>query len=225
MTRLAFDKPARRSQNERSADTRRKVVEAAVRSLAERGYSATTTTTVAAEAGVTRGAMFHQYPTKVDLMIDIVTLNYEEERQLYHERLDHIRDIKERFFTLPTVMWELGKRPAGIAVLEIMNGSRSDPELARRLGPTVNSADLDALQNLETVLIEAGHPEMTPDLALTRLVMASIRGLVIERVFSAHPEELDECVVRLKSMIEIYYDQKLIELSASPLRKSESSTA
>ena len=57
----------RRSQSERSAATRRALHAAARRLWAEHGYAAVSTPEIARAAGVTRGAMYHQYADKAAL--------------------------------------------------------------------------------------------------------------------------------------------------------------
>ena len=54
-------------QQDRSRVTRQRLLEAAVESLAEVGYAATTVAVVAARAGVSRGAAQHHFPTRADL--------------------------------------------------------------------------------------------------------------------------------------------------------------
>ena len=54
-------------QQDRSRITRQRLLEAAVESLAEVGYAATTVAVVAARAGVSRGAAQHHFPTRADL--------------------------------------------------------------------------------------------------------------------------------------------------------------
>ena len=54
-------------QQDRSRATRQRLLEAAVESLAEVGYAATTVSVVAARAGVSRGAAQHHFPTRADL--------------------------------------------------------------------------------------------------------------------------------------------------------------
>src|SRR5437016_12734331 len=56
---------------ERRAATRAKIMEAAVRCLAEFGYAATSTPLVARLAKVSRGSLLHQFPTKVDLILAV----------------------------------------------------------------------------------------------------------------------------------------------------------
>jgi AcrR family transcriptional regulator len=54
-------------QQERSRATRQRLLEAALESLAEVGYAATTVSVVATRAGVSRGAAQHHFPTRADL--------------------------------------------------------------------------------------------------------------------------------------------------------------
>jgi AcrR family transcriptional regulator len=62
----------RRSQEERSAATRAALVAAARKLWAERGYAAVGTPEIATAAGVTRGAMYHQFADKAALFRAVV---------------------------------------------------------------------------------------------------------------------------------------------------------
>jgi AcrR family transcriptional regulator len=55
-------------KQDRSRATRERLLEAAVASLAESGWARTTVATVAARAGVSRGAAQHHFPTRADLV-------------------------------------------------------------------------------------------------------------------------------------------------------------
>lgn len=55
-------------KQDRSRATRERLLEAAVASLAESGWARTTVATVAARAGVSRGAAQHHFPTRGDLV-------------------------------------------------------------------------------------------------------------------------------------------------------------
>ena len=63
---------ARRSQASRSATTRTALVAAARRLFAEQGFAAVGTETIVAAAGVTRGALYHQFADKTALFATVL---------------------------------------------------------------------------------------------------------------------------------------------------------
>lgn len=75
---------AREPQQDRSRATRRRLLEAAVRCLAEHGWTGTTVAVVAESAGVSRGAAQHHFPTREDLVTAAV-------RHMTEVRMDDIR--------------------------------------------------------------------------------------------------------------------------------------
>jgi len=62
----------RRTQTERSAATRLALLSAARRLWGARGYSAVSTPEITRAAGVTRGAMYHQYADKAKLFLAVL---------------------------------------------------------------------------------------------------------------------------------------------------------
>jgi AcrR family transcriptional regulator len=77
-------KPARRTQAERSEETRQRVAKAAYEVIAERGHSAFRTAAVIAQAGVSQGAMLHHYPSKESLTLAAIhyALNLDRDKSL-----------------------------------------------------------------------------------------------------------------------------------------------
>lgn len=196
-------RPRRRTQAERSAETRRILLETTIRCLHQRGYSATTTLLVAEEAGLSRGAMLHQFPTRVDLMMFVVQSVYDDEVAIYDARLSAIADQKERLYAFPEIVWEVLSRPSGVAVLEVLQGSRSDPDLATRLAPLQAQIEQNALALLGRWFGDTGSGGK----AAMRLVVWAIRGLSIAQVLAPDPEEIEKSVSLLRRLFEVYAER------------------
>jgi AcrR family transcriptional regulator len=199
----AIVRPRRRTQAERSSETRRILLETTIRCLHTRGYAATTTLLVAQEAGLSRGAMLHQFPTRVDLMMFVVQSVFDEEVAIYNARLAAIPDAKERKYAFPQIVWEVLSRPAGVAVLEILQGSRSDPDLTERLAPLQAEIEENALALLVRWFGDGGAGSKT----LMRLVVWAVRGLSIAQVLAPDPEEIEKSVTLLRRMLEVYAER------------------
>ena len=70
MPPVAAEPQRPRTNAERSAATRVRLLDATIDCLIELGWSGTSTTEVVRRAGVSRGAQVHHYPTKEDLVYD-----------------------------------------------------------------------------------------------------------------------------------------------------------
>ncbi|MEH0194207.1 helix-turn-helix domain-containing protein [Caulobacter sp. CCNWLY153] len=189
------EKRQRRTQAERSATTRSALLEAAVESLYARGYGATTTINVAEAAGVSRGAMLHQFPSKADLMVFVVEEVFAEEVELYHELLAGIDDPRERLLAYPEAAWKVLSRPAGVAVQEIMQGSRSDPELAQKLAPIIARIDATAHSELSREFPRG------PSSALRQLIVGTVRGLSVMNILKPGDEGVLGAIPLLKRLL------------------------
>ena len=133
---LATARP-RRTQEERSAETRARLLDATIESLVEVGYASTTTTLVCERAGVSRGAQVHHFPRKQDLVVAAVA----------HLAAQHAADLRRGPRRCrSTGADRLGavcstRRPtpstarSSTAALELWIAARTDAELHRSLIP------------------------------------------------------------------------------------------
>ncbi|MBV7294785.1 TetR/AcrR family transcriptional regulator [Corynebacterium sp. TAE3-ERU12] len=77
-------------QQDRSRETRRKLLECTVEMLSTRGVQATTVSQVAEAAGVSRGAAQHHYPSREALIRDAVEKISRERLALFKQAIDEI---------------------------------------------------------------------------------------------------------------------------------------
>jgi len=188
----------RQTQAERSAAMRARLVDAAIRCLNRHGYSATTVAMVADEAGVSRGGMLHQFPTKVDLMLEVVrhASGYDENAS----RVPKARDPDKRlaFMNLTDATWRVITKPPAMAKLEIMIAARSDPALAERLPNIIQAIEERRHDNVWAVAEEAGITDRDQIDAMVTLHMAAMRGLAIELMFTQDQAMVDRAYGLLK---------------------------
>lgn len=129
----------RRSQEERSALTRERILDAALRCLAERGFAGTTTTAVAAQAGVSRGAQLHHFRTRNALLAGAVQHLYARLTERFQKGFAQLPPDADRIHAALALLWEIYLDPELTAVLELQMAARTDPTLLADLLPVSGS--------------------------------------------------------------------------------------
>ena len=196
----------RRTQEERTTETRTALLNGAIEAVFRLGYAGATTPLIADEAGVSRGALTHHFESRADLMASVVTWVYEREVEQYAS-LTTGSDRGSRLSDWPELLWEVLSKPSGLAVLEILQASRSDADLAERVKPVQLAIEQ---ASLEAVKVRFGGNERTRH-AIVRLLVWAIRGLTIERVLVSNPEVVRDSVDMLRVLFERFAPDGAIE--------------
>ncbi len=178
-------------QEERTAETRRRLLDATVACLFERGYAGTTTTEIASRAGVSRGAQSHHFPKKDELVVSalqhVFELRLSEMRAAIAEPPSGSR--AHRIAVLIDAMWPIFKGPTFCAWLELVVASRTDPVLNDAVR-AVSRGFREGLRVSLRALLDwpADREDKLRDLA--GIVVGQIEALALERVLFA-PGEID----------------------------------
>ncbi|HEV7651634.1 MAG TPA: TetR/AcrR family transcriptional regulator [Actinophytocola sp.] len=122
-----------RTQQERSAAMRRRLLDATVDCLVRYGYAGTTTTRVTELAGVTRGAQVHHFPTRADLVAAAVRHLAARRAELAFEKIDAVRRAPDPIDAGLDLMWEIHQGPVQYATVEMWVAARTDRELREHL--------------------------------------------------------------------------------------------
>jgi AcrR family transcriptional regulator len=173
-------------QEERSAETRRRLLDATVACLYERGYAGTTTTEIATRAGVSRGAQLHHFPKKDELVVSalehVLALRLTE---LVHAVAEPPPgDRKARLLSLIDKMWPIFKGPTFYAWLELVVASRTDPALNEAVAAVSERFGQGFVQNFGEVLGWPSDREAEL-LELISVLFCHFESLAMERVLSA----------------------------------------
>ena len=195
--------PRKRGQQKRSHSTRKKILEAAIACLAELGYAATSSSTVQARAKVSRGSLFHQFPSKVELMLGVVDYVYEQDIEFYERALKGLRG-DARAIALVRAAWQAFSSPGGMAVLQVLIGSIGDTELRDKLPSTFSRVTSRGLQHMSKSGIPRGVDQSSPPDPEFLLVRAALRGLALEAAIAPSRALIEEAVSLLAEHHERY---------------------
>ncbi|PRX45989.1 TetR family transcriptional regulator [Prauserella shujinwangii] len=125
----------RQPQQERSRTTRRRLVDAAVECLAERGWNGTTVAVIAERAGVSRGAAQHHFPTREDLVAAAVEYLGEEQISELRARAAALPDGPSRAEPVAEMLLDLYTGPMFRAALHLWVAASTDENLRAVLVP------------------------------------------------------------------------------------------
>ena len=197
VTEKANTKP-RRTQAERSAETRRKLIEAATEVLCERGYANTTMMHIAKRAGVSRGASQHHFGTRYDLFDAAVEQLTEKMRALTEDLSCPQLSLEERVDIAINFYWRLYNSQTFNAILHIYLGT-TDPDDPHKLHRSVANAYLGSDQPWFDLFHDTAMPKKELR-ALRRVVLATLRGLAVGRVLGIVSSPVNSELQLLKDM-------------------------
>jgi len=172
---------ARRTQEERSAETRERLLDATVESLIEAGYSGTTTTAVCERAGLSRGAQLHHFPTKAKLVLDAITHLAKRRASELRREAERMPETEDRLGAVLDLVWSSFSGPLFYAALELWVAARTDPELHANLYTVerrVGRAMVQLFQELSGEL--SGSNSRFED--VLELTFYMIRGMALQRI-------------------------------------------
>ena len=127
-------KPARRTNEARSAETRKALIEATIGCLCALGYARTTTLEISRRAKITSGALQHHFGKKDELIIAALDALMVELAEVL-ERFEGTRgNLPDRIAAFVDLVWgDFYSQPRYAAVWEIVVGSRAEPRLHKRV--------------------------------------------------------------------------------------------
>src|SRR5271169_1029846 len=121
----------RLKQDEKTAETRRRLLDAAIGCLIERGYANTTTSEIAERAGLSRGAQLYHFPKKEELLTSAVEHLFELVAGEMKEKVGRLTDQDDRRSMAIDLWWEIFNGPLMTAFVELVVASRTDAYLRK----------------------------------------------------------------------------------------------
>ncbi len=187
-------------RNRKGAETRQRVLNAAITCLHKSGYANTSIETVMGEAGLSRGSVLNQFPTRLDLMSAAAGEAMSVMIQDTWQQMAELGSPRRRLEGHLDVIWHSQNIPAGSAVTEILLASRWDHELAERLKPIAMEVERNIDRLVEQIAIDNGIVDVAEYQLHVRVLILSLRGVTIENMYDDDREIMRRALDRLRQM-------------------------
>ena len=190
---------ARRTQAERTASTRGRLLDATLECLCDLGYARTTTPEIARRAGLSRGAQLHHFPTKAELVTGAIEHLFARRHREFREAFARVPAGADRYAAAIDILWTMVSGPTFHAWLELAVASRTDPEL--------RYAVQDLTATLRALIVETFHELFGPARAdapffavAPQFIFALLDGLALERIAGTDEEQLARVLNAAKAL-------------------------
>ncbi len=193
-------------QAHKSSGTRQQILDAAVYCIINIGYAKTTTMMIAKQAGLSRGATMHHFPSKTDIITATVEYLFEKRIRAFRRSSRTLPKKKDRVKLAVTAYWEHANHPLFVAFFELSVAARNDPELRKILQPAQTRFDEAWYATAEEAFPEWQKDSQAFDLALS-LSQTLIEGIAMSHLM--HPRAHNE------KMLLGYLEKQIRELLPS----------
>lgn len=189
--------PQRRTQEERSSETRSRLLDATVTCLLELGYQGTTTSAVQERAGVSRGALMHHYSSKADLLVASVRHLARQRGANLRDQARRLPDGEDRIGQAIDLLWEMFTGPLFTANLELWAAARTDEELR----VAIVESERGLRSDLHAVMVDLFGPKAAAEPSFAEaieLTLQFMRGAALTAIVRADAGKQRRVVDRWK---------------------------
>jgi AcrR family transcriptional regulator len=184
--------PAKRALTDRRAPTHARLVEAATKVVARRGFHAATVDEIADEAGFSVGALYSNFDGKDDVFLAV----FDGHLRWYGERLAEAADTDDPNRAFSDWMDALMREPEQLLIfIEFWAYAVRRPKLRRSFAARMADMRQEMADALERRAERTGNELQIPAATLAVVLLATARGLGIEKLADA--DAVDDSVAQL----------------------------
>ena len=173
----------------KSSSTRQQILDAAVHCIVNIGYSRTTTMVIAEQAGLSRGATLHHFPSKTDIIAATVDYLFEKRIRAFRKSSQALPKTNDRVKQAVKTYWDHVNHPLFVAFFELSVAARNDEELRKILEPAQLKFDEEWYATAFEAFPEWKSDKKAFNLALS-LSQTLIEGIAISHLM--HPRASNE---------------------------------
>ncbi len=197
-------------QTRRSAETRARIVAAAVNCFDEHGFPGTTFQRVAREAGVTVGAVQHYFSSKAEVLSAVLEDSFQHLTRCFDDvSLEELAKLplRERISIFVDRVWMHCSSPTYRSTIQILLSSRRDASQSRGhwSDSPMNETTAQALEWWRSIfsdleISEEKHAEML------RFVLSSLGGISIMDRLAPDHDGLEAQLAHLKDLVRVSFE-------------------
>ncbi|MET4198866.1 TetR/AcrR family transcriptional regulator [Bradyrhizobium sp. LA6.12] len=203
--RRSLAPPRRRTQAERTAETRLRILKAAANLIRRRGYARFRTAEVASEAGVSRGAQLHHFPTKDELVVATLEYVFEQAQIVSRRRAAAvnrprdlieavIEDAKEFFFS-----------EHFLVAIDIVLSTSTDQAVRKKILDISRKARRPVEAAWAEALAASGVPNAVAA-DIVALTLGVVRGMALRTLWDNDPKWFDQLFGLWRRMIKAFLE-------------------
>lgn len=157
------------------------LLSSAIKLTALHGYAATTTQAVLDDAGVSRGSLLHQFPTRDLLMVAAAEEAMKRMLEAVEAGTTRHGDLLRGLMDFPNVLWRVQTDLPARAFAEIQLASRWDPVLEEGLRGAMATVNALTTSKVVTVAEQYAMRDLPGLLNEIYLLISATQGLAIGR--------------------------------------------
>lgn len=212
----------RETQAQRRARMRTRLLDAAVESLVEVGYSGTTTLEVQKRAGVPRGTLQHHFPTKAELLAGVVEHIAARRLDQLTTEFEAIPPGADRLETAVDLTSRMLSGPSFWAALEMWVGARTDPELLAAFLPLEHRL-FDLMHTSIRDIFRAEFPDDPRVPTITEFTIEIMTGLALRALLTGDVDRNQILQHRWQNAVRILLGTAAADILTEPRTEHASS--
>jgi AcrR family transcriptional regulator len=205
--RRSVETARRRTQAERSEETRTRILKAAANLIRKRGYARFRTAEVAKEAGLSRGAQLHHFPTKDSLVVATLEYVFEQAQVLSRRRASAVNKPRDLIEAVIEDAREFFFSEHFMVAIDIVLSTSTNQSVRKQILDISRKARRPVEAAWAEALAANGVPgHLASD--LVALTLSLVRGMALRTLWDNDPKWFDELFSLWRQMIKIFLSDR-----------------
>ena len=195
----------RRTQAERTEATRTRILKAAANLIRRRGYARFRTAEVAAEAGLSRGAQLHHFPTKYTLVVATLEYVFEQAQMRSRGRASAVNRPRDLIEAVIDDAREFFFSEHFMVAIDIVLSTSTNQAVRKQILEISRKARRPVETAWTEALVASGVPSSV-SADIVALTLSLVRGMALRTLWDNDPKWFDELFAVWRRMIKIFLE-------------------